>query len=71
MTDAETASLMAKRDEVVAHIDRCLTLAPDDSVRALAEIDKARKGLQSLWGRIYDYHLVTGAMHRPQGVNHG
>ena len=71
MTDAETASLQAKRDEVVAHIDSCLTLAPDDSVRALAEIDEARKVLQSLWCRIYDVHLVSGAKHRPQGVNHG
>lgn len=71
MTDAETASLMAKRDEVVASVDRCLDIAATDSVRALAAIDEARKGLQSLWGRIYDYHLVTGARHRPQGVNHG
>lgn len=71
MTDAETASLMAKRDEVVAAIDKCMSLSGTDSVRALAAIDEARKGLQSLWGRIYDYHRVTGARHRPQGVNHG
>ena len=65
MTPAEIAALRAKRDEIVACIDRCLVAAPDDSVRALAAIDDARKGLQSLWRRIYDAHLVSGARHRP------
>ena len=65
MTDAETASLKAKRDEVVASIDKCLSVAGTDPVRALAAIDDARKSLQSLWGRIYDAHLVSGARHRP------
>ena len=65
MSPAQTAALQAKRDEVVACIDRCLTCAPDDSVRAMAAIDDARKGLQSLWRRIYDAHLVSGARNRP------
>ena len=73
MTDEETATLRAKRDQVVAAIDKCLSIAAEDSVRSLAAIDEARKGLQSLWGRIYDYHLVTGARHRPRkwGENNG
>lgn len=70
MTDAETAVLTAKRDEVVASIDRCLALAPDDATRALAAIDEARRGLQSLWVKIYDSHLITGGRHR-RGVGHG
>ena len=66
MTDAETAALMAKRDQVVASIDNCLSMAASDSVRALAAIDEARKGLQALWVRIYDYHRITGGDQRPK-----
>jgi hypothetical protein len=64
VTDAETAKLRAKRDEVVAAIDKCLGVAASDRNQALVAIDAARKGLQALWGRIHEYHQQTAARKR-------
>lgn len=52
----------AKRDAIVADIDKCLAIAGADPLRALAAIDEARKGMQDLWYRIWEHHHVNGGL---------
>lgn len=60
MTNDELSLLKAKRDDIVANIDKCMALAPDDPTRALQAIDEARKGMQALWYRIWEAHHIRG-----------
>jgi len=62
MTESELALLKAKRDDIVADIDRCLDVANADPLRALAAIDEARKGMQALWYRIWEHHHINGGL---------
>lgn len=62
MTSVMMQALHAKRDAIIADIDKCLDLAPADSMRALAAIDEARKKMQALWYRIWEHHHVNGGL---------